>query len=67
VIGGYAFPAHLTARVAAETGLPYGGKIEEDTSVADRVMAGKSLLDIPVESPSYRSVSAILDGILQDA
>ena len=67
VIGGYAFPAHLTARVAAETGLPYGGKIEEDSSVADRVMAGESLLDIPVESPAYRSVFAILDGILQDA
>ena len=66
VIGGYAFPAHLNARVAAETGLPYRGKIEEDSSVADRVMAGKSLLDIPVESPAYRSVSAILDGILQD-
>ena len=67
VIGGYAFPAHLNARVAAETGLPYRGKIEEDSSVADRVMAGKSLLDIPVESPAYRSVSAILEGILQDA
>jgi len=66
VIGGYAFPACLTARVESETDLPYGGKIEEDPYVAEQVMAGKSLLDTPVQSPAYRSVSAILDGILQD-
>ena len=66
VIGGYAFPQNLNARVAAETGLPYGGKIEEDPYVAEYVMAGKSLLDTPRQSPAYRSVSAILDVILQE-
>jgi CO dehydrogenase maturation factor len=66
VIGGYAFPAHLSTRVAAETSLPYGGKIEQDLYVADNVMAGKSLLDIPLQSPAYRSVSAILDAVLQE-
>lgn len=65
VIGGYAFPAHFNARVIAETDLPYGGKIEEDPYVAEQVMAGKSLLDIPVQSPAYQSVSAILNAILQ--
>ncbi len=66
IIGGYAFPAHLNARVEAETGLSYGGKIEEDPYVADHVMAGKSLLDTPLQSPAYRSVSAILDAVLQE-
>jgi len=64
VIGGYAFPENLNARVAAETGLLYGGKIQEDPEVADRVMAGRSLLDIPHESPAFRSVTAILDTVL---
>jgi len=64
VLGGYAFPGDPGARVTRETCLPYGGKIEEDPYVAEHVMAGKSLLDIPRESPAYRSVSAILEGIL---
>lgn len=67
VIGGYAFPGNLDDRVAAETGLPYGGKIMDDPDVADRVMAGRSLLDTPQQSPAYRSVSAILDDVLKDA
>ena len=65
VIAGYAFPDNLTPRVAAETGLPYGGKIEEDPYVAEHVMAGQSLLDTPGQSPAFRSVSSILDAILQ--
>jgi CO dehydrogenase maturation factor len=66
VIGGFAFPGNLAARVTAETGLPYGGKIEEDPYVADNVMAGRSLLDIPPKSPSFLSVSVILDAVLQE-
>jgi CO dehydrogenase maturation factor len=66
VLGGYAFPSDLNARVAMETGLPYGGKIEEDPYVADHVMAGKTLLDIPPQSPAYRSVSGILDAVLKE-
>jgi CO dehydrogenase maturation factor len=64
VLGGYAFPAECSDRVARETGLPYGGKIEEDRWVADHVMAGKSLLDAPRDSRAYLSVSAILDSVL---
>ena len=67
VLGGYAFPGNLNDRVATETGLPYGGKIEEDPYVADRVMAGRSLLDIPLQSPAYRSVSSILGAVLREA
>jgi CO dehydrogenase maturation factor len=66
VIGGFAFPANLNARVATETGLLYGGKIQEDPYIADRVMTGRSLLDTPHESPAYQSVSAILDIIPGD-
>jgi CO dehydrogenase maturation factor len=66
VIGGYAFPGNQRSRVESETMLPYGGKIEEDPFVADRVMAGGSLLDTPLQSPAFRSVSAILDAILQE-
>jgi CO dehydrogenase maturation factor len=64
VIGGYAFPGNLAVRAAAETGLPYGGKIQEDLYVADQVMTGRSLLDAPQTSPAFRSVSSILDAVL---
>jgi len=63
VIGGYGFPRELDTRAETETGLPYIGKIEADTPVADRVLAGESLLDIPKASPGYRSVAAILDRV----
>jgi CO dehydrogenase maturation factor len=66
VLGGYAFPGNLNAQVAAETGLPYGGKIEQDPFVADHVMAGRSLLDIPPQSPAFHSVSSILGAILRE-
>lgn len=64
VIGGYGFPANLQDRAGSETDLPYAGKIDEDPAVAERVMAGRSLLDIPSESLAYRSVSRILDAVL---
>jgi len=66
VLGGYEFPPNLNGWVEDETGLPYGGHIEQDQYLADNVMAGRSLLDIPLNSPSYQSVSAILDAILQE-
>jgi CO dehydrogenase maturation factor len=65
ILGGYAFPGNVSERVTAETGLPYGGKIEEDPFVAAHVMAGTSLLDIPLSSPAYWSISTILDAVLQ--
>jgi CO dehydrogenase maturation factor len=66
IIGGHAFPADLGMRAAAETALPYAGKIEYDPVVADHVLAGRSLLDIPATTPACRSVAAILDKVLQD-
>jgi len=67
VVGGYGFPAELGPQAAAETGLPFAGKIENDPLVAERVLAGRPLLDIPRQSPAYRSVSAILENLLGDS
>ncbi len=66
ILGGHAFPATLGARAEAETGLSYAGKIDDDPVVAERVLAGESLLDLPVTSPAYRSVASILDPVLAD-
>jgi CO dehydrogenase maturation factor len=64
VIGGYAFPGELLTRASDETGLPYLGKIEADPAVSAHVLAGKSLLTLPVDSPAFRSVSAMLDTLV---
>jgi len=64
VIGGYAFPAGLGGRASAETGLPYLGKVEYDPVVADYVLAGRSLLEIPEDSAAYRSVAGIMERAL---
>jgi CO dehydrogenase maturation factor len=64
VIGGYAFPQELDARARGETGLPYLGKITEDPLVAGRVLAGRSLLDLPSTSPAFRSIAALLDPLV---
>jgi CO dehydrogenase maturation factor len=61
VVGGYAFPDDLSSRASQETGLPWLGKIASDPEVARQVLAGKSLLDIPDNSPAFRSISAMLD------
>jgi CO dehydrogenase maturation factor len=66
VLGGYAFFGNPDARLTAGTGIMYGGKIEADPFVAAQVMAGKSLLDTPHGSPAFRSISLILDTILQE-
>ncbi|OPX63053.1 MULTISPECIES: AAA family ATPase [unclassified Methanoregula] len=66
VLGGYAFTPGLDNRVAAETGLPYGGKIAEDPYIAEHVLAGRSLLDTPKDSPAFKSVSKILESVLAD-
>jgi CO dehydrogenase maturation factor len=65
VIGGHAFPAELHEKAAQDTGLPYLGKIASDPLVADRVLAGESLLDISDDSQAFRSIAAMLDGLLE--
>jgi CO dehydrogenase maturation factor len=64
VIGGYAFPRNLEARAKAETGLPYLGKITEDPVVAEYVLSGYSLFQIPDTSPAFLSVGKIVERII---
>lgn len=66
VIGGHAFPGSLKDQAESGTGLPFAGKIEEDTFVAEAVLAGRSLLDTPRGSPAFRSISSILDALLEE-
>ena len=64
VVGGHGFPAELNSRAESETGLPYLGKIEYDREVADAVLAGQSLLEIPENSAGYRSVAGLMEKVL---
>jgi CO dehydrogenase maturation factor len=64
VIGGFAFPKHLEARAKTETGLAYLGKITEDPVVAEYVLSGYSLLQIPDTSPAFLSVGEIVEQII---
>ena len=64
VVGGYGFPAELASRASEETGLPFIGKIAEDPGLARQVLLGKSLMDMPEDSPAYRSVAGIMEKVL---
>ena len=59
LIGGYRFPKSLEKR-ATDTGLRYLGGIRHDEKVEDAVLGGKSLLDLPSDSPAYVSVKEIM-------
>ena len=61
VIGGCMFPWDLEATAKEETGQQYLGKIVFDPLVQESVIAGHSLLDIPEDSPAYRSVCALME------
>ena len=64
VVGGYGFPANQQDRASQETGLPYLGKIADDPLVAERVLSGQSLLEIPDDSPAFRSVADLIGPVL---
>ncbi|NIP66562.1 hypothetical protein GWN63_00355, partial [Candidatus Bathyarchaeota archaeon] len=59
LVGGYRFPEELGER-AEDTGLEYLGKIAYDKKVERFVLEGRSLLDLPSDSPAYRSVKKIM-------
>jgi len=65
-VGGFAFPEDLGTRATSETGLEYLGKIQEDPLVAEYVLSGRSLLDVPKSSPAFLSVGRIVERIVQD-
>jgi CO dehydrogenase maturation factor len=67
VIGGFAFPGLLEGRAKKETGLAYLGKITEDPVVAEYILSGCSLLQVPDTSPAYLSVGEIVRQIITPA
>jgi len=60
VIGGFRFPSKLEPEVRKATQLEYLGKVAYDEKVEEHVLTGKSLLDLPQDSPAYVSVKEIL-------
>jgi len=61
VIGGFRFPEHLANQVRKATELEFLGKIAYDEEVAEYVLSGQSLLDLPSHSPAYISVEKIME------
>ena len=61
IVGGCLFPESLEARAQESTGQKYLGKIIFDPLVQDAVIAGRSLLDLPEESPAYQSVQRLME------
>lgn len=60
VVGGCLFPEPLEETARDQTGQQYLGKIVFDQQVQDAVIAGRSLLDLPDDSPAYRSVCQLM-------
>ncbi len=61
VIGGFRFPERLENQARKATQLEYLGKIAYDERVEEYVLSGKSLLDLPSDSPAYISVNKIIE------
>lgn len=60
VVGGYRFPEKLGEEAERKLGLKFLGKIAYDENVEKFVLSGRSLLEIPDDSPAYRSVKEIM-------
>jgi len=61
VIGGFRFPEGLEDRARKTLKLEFLGKIAHDDKVEEYVLAGKSILELPSNSPAYLSVKKILE------
>ena len=60
VVGCFRFPRDLEPEVCEELGIKYLGKVAYDRNVEEYVLKGRSLLEIPSDSPAYISVKEIL-------
>ena len=58
LVGGYRFTEEMEAE-ASKQPYKYVGRILDDARISEYNMEGKSLLEIPADSPAYRSVSGI--------
>ena len=63
LIGGYRFPAELSAKAEEELKFKYLGKIAQDDDLDEYVLMGKSLLDLPKNNKAYLSVEKILQNM----
>jgi len=61
VIGGFRFPEGLEEQARKTLKLDFLGKIANDDEVEEYVLAGKSLLALPSDSPAYFSVKKIME------
>jgi CO dehydrogenase maturation factor len=60
VVGGYRLPENLRSHVENALKFKYLGKITRDEKVEEYVLEGRSLLDLPSDSPAFASVKEIL-------
>lgn len=60
VVAGYRFPEHLETHAKKTLKTRYLAKIAYDKKVEEHVLAGKSLIDLPSDSPAYVSVKKIM-------
>lgn len=61
VVGGFRFPESLESQVKNALKFEYLGKIDSDDKVAEYVLTGKSLLQLPSDSAAFLSVRKIME------
>jgi len=61
VVGGFRFPESLENQARKALKVEFLGKIACDEAVQEYVLAGKSLLDLPCDTPAYVSVKKIME------
>ncbi len=61
VVGGFRFPERLETHAQEVLSFKYLGKVARDEIVEEHVLAGKSLLDLPSDSPACVSVKRVLE------
>jgi CO dehydrogenase maturation factor len=61
VVGGFRFPENLEEDARKALRFDFVGKIARDEKIEEYVLAGKSLLDLPSDSPGYVSVEKIME------
>jgi DNA modification methylase len=60
IVGGYRLPENLRSHVENALKFKFLGKIARDEKVEEYVLAGRSLLDLPSDSPGFVSVKEIV-------
>jgi hypothetical protein len=61
VVGGFRFPESLENQAKKVLPFKFLGRVAYDENVEEYVLAGKSLLGLPPETPAYISVKRIME------